>query len=162
MVSELALFIPGPPRGWARPRFRARDGGGLHSYTDPGVRGYLDRIQQEWIARGRPTIPPGPYEIEVLAFMARPQAHLRAGGELSAQGKRATYPVRKPDLDNVAKAIIEALMECGATPDDSRLCSLTAVKRWVVPGIGEEREGVHVMVRSLLTPDELTAAGVLS
>jgi Holliday junction resolvase RusA-like endonuclease len=40
------------------------------------------------------------------------------------------YHAQKPDADNVGKAVLDALTDCGAWVDDSQVASLPVIKRW--------------------------------
>ena len=126
---SLHLVIPGKPRGQGRPRF-ARVGAGVRTYTDAETRSYAERVQTEWIAAGRPMVPKGPYSVRIAAFMERPAGHFKRDGSLSASGVRSPYPTGKPDADNIAKLVLDALTGVGALPDDALCVRWRVVKEW--------------------------------
>lgn len=151
--AEFALFVPGPPRGAGRPRF-ARAGNGVRTFTDAATRSYAQLVQGEWIAAGRPVLPDGPYRIELLAALDRPEGHFRRDGlRLSAAGRRAPWPTRAPDVDNLAKIFLDSLCAVGALPDDRKLVDLRVAKSWGA------HEGVHVRAWASLLPDDPDAGG---
>lgn len=125
-VVSFSLTIPGKPHGQGR----ARHGRGF-TYTPAETRAHAQRIQTEWIAAGRPTLPAGAhYSVSVTSWRARPASHRTTKGGLSAAGRRQPFP-GKPDCDNELKAVLDALVACGAIPDD-RLCwAMGASKRWL-------------------------------
>lgn len=127
-VAALHLWIPGEPAAWARPRFNRTSG----RVFNPGKQvAYATRVGDEWIAAGRPLLLPGAYRVSVFAFLPRPAAHYRANGELSAAGLRAPAPTRKPDASNLLKLVEDALVRCGAIPDDRFIVRAWWVeKRW--------------------------------
>jgi Holliday junction resolvase RusA-like endonuclease len=55
--------------------------------------------------------------------------------------KRVTHPLRKPDVDNLAKAVLDALVDADVLADDALVTDLTVSKRFAVP---PEPEGVTV------------------
>lgn len=116
-------------------------GNGRIRFTPPGTRAHAQRVQTEWIAQGRPTVPAGTYyQLHVESLRARPASHLNTKGAVNAAGRRTPYP-GKPDLDNEIKAILDCLVACGAIPDDRFCHELHAWKRWLPPGVHE-----HVVV----------------
>lgn len=133
-TEHLRLTIPGPPRGQAR-----TGGNGRQRFTPPADREATARIQAEWIAAGRPTLPAdAPYALHVVAYHARPASHWRKDGSLNAEGARRPFP-GKPDIDNVVKLVADALVACGALPDDRLMFQLSAEKCWAVDGVAEVR-----------------------
>ena len=44
------------------------------------------------------------------------------------------YHAQKPDADNVTKAVLDALTDCGAWLDDSQVASCQVIKRWAGQG----------------------------
>lgn len=127
-MSAFTLTIPGKPVPWQRPRFNRATGG---VFTDARARGYAERVQTEWIAAGRPSLEAGAYGLAIVHMVARPKGHFRKGGGFSAAGMAAGwYPTSRPDVDNVAKLIIDALMGVGAIPDDAALAYLRAGKQY--------------------------------
>jgi Holliday junction resolvase RusA-like endonuclease len=56
--------------------------------------------------------------------------------------KRVTHPLRKPDVDNLAKAVLDALVEAGVLGDDALITDLNISKRFATPPT--EPEGVTV------------------
>lgn len=139
IFDAFELFLPGQAHGQGR----ARAGNG-RVYTPAATRAHAERVQGEWIAADRPTLPADCwYVLYVNSWRARPASHyLSDGTSLSATGRRSRYP-GKPDCDNELKAIADALVACGAIPDDRLCVAMRADKHWCTPNV---REGVFVRV----------------
>lgn len=138
-VTELALWIPGEPRGQARARH-----GKFGSHKDAKQEAYEATMQTEWIAAGRPVLQPGPYAVTVKAYMARPAGHFKRDGSLSTAGLRLPYPTKRPDADNFLKQI-DALVAVGALPDDAAMISAHVFKFWASrTAKGLAGPGLHV------------------
>jgi Holliday junction resolvase RusA-like endonuclease len=144
-MKSFRLRIPGQPHGQGRPRIGRTKTGRPVAFTDHETRAYAQLVQVEWIAAGRPTLIDGPYRLRVQAGWVRPPSHLTTTGTVNAAGRRARYP-GKPDLDNVVKGILDALVAVAAIPDDRHLVHLEAAKWWA------PQPGVVVFAESLDEP----------
>lgn len=135
-AASFTVTLPSDPRGWARPRF-VRAGPRLRAYRDPAEVAYADALAVAWFDAGRLTLPPGPFGLTVVAAFTRPARHYTRAGDLSAAGRRSIAPTRRPDADNIAKLVADALGSVGAVPDDAGLVDLAAHKRWATnePGL---------------------------
>lgn len=127
------LRVPGEPRGQDRPRIDTR-GRRPRTFTDPRTEGYAAQVQAVWLAAGQPRLHAGPYRVHVVAHLKRPAGHFRRSGGLSAAGVRSPRPTRKPDLDNVAKLVLDALASVAAIPDDAGVVELRCEKHWAPDG----------------------------
>lgn len=135
MAVEFALIIPGEPVGAGRPRFARMANGGVTTRTPDKTRSYAERVQTEWIAAGRPTLEgAGAWLLDVVAVFARPRGHFRQDGTLSAAGVRAPLPTKKPDGDQILKAVTDPLVAIGAVPDDAACVRWALSKRWALNG----------------------------
>ena len=117
-TGSVQFFAPGIPRGQPRPR-AVHVNGRTHMY-DPGTAG-------EWkmaIALGAARIVPpqpfrGPLSVDISFRFPRPKH----------RGSRRCVPHdRKPDIDNLAKAVLDALTDIRMWHDDSQVFSLSARK----------------------------------
>lgn len=148
-MVHFELVVPGDPRGYGRSRIDTR-GKRPRFLLAESDRAYRKGIEEAWIAAGRPTVE-GYWAASVQAFMSRPKGHYRKGGALSAAGVRTPYPARTPDVDNVLKNV-DALVKCGAVPDDRLMIEGTASKHWAEPG--EERLVIRVSSIGVVPADE--------
>jgi Holliday junction resolvase RusA-like endonuclease len=132
----IKLVIDGKAHGQSR-----TGGNGKVRFTPKGTRDHALRVQGEWIACGRPRIPGERYyKMMVTSVRSRPESHWLKSGELSSAGKDKPFP-GKPDIDNEVKAILDALVACGAIPDDRYCVELNARKEW-----GYRQEGERVTI----------------
>jgi crossover junction endodeoxyribonuclease RusA len=60
---------------------------------------------------------------------ARPGYHYTATGQLSARGRRAPHPATYPDVDKLARAVLDALTGI-VWRDDGRITQLSTAKAW--------------------------------
>ncbi len=77
----------------------------------------------------------GPVEVLLTFWLARPKGHYRTGrnAHLLRDGAPA-YPAGKPDVDKLARAVLDGLTEGGAWKDDSQVVALHAVKLYANAG----------------------------
>jgi Holliday junction resolvase RusA-like endonuclease len=143
-APTIVLTIPGPPRGKGRPRFVRATG---RTYTPAETKQAEGEVLGEWVLDGEHRID-GPVVVRIDAAMQRPDAHWRVDGTLSAAGLRASYPIRKPDVDNIFKLITDALSG-HAFGDDALIVEGRCVKRWAAA-----HERAHVTVE--IAPVEAT------
>jgi Holliday junction resolvase RusA-like endonuclease len=135
----MKIFIPGEPI--AQPRVKVSTRGGFaRAYVDAKhpIHAYKQAIRLAYVNAGGEVLE-GPVEIRIACWFERPKGHSK---------KRRQQPepkVTKPDLDNVGKAILDALNKI-AYNDDGQVCRLT-VEKWYVGGpydsIGTEIEVVQ-------------------
>lgn len=120
----IAFHAHGLPKG--QPRARAFAFKGKARVFDPGTaEGWKSQIAEA----ARPVLPAapltGPIRMNVDFFFPRPKAHyLKAG-------LRATAPLwhrSKPDADNAAKAVMDALTTLRAWEDDAQVVELVVRK----------------------------------
>jgi Holliday junction resolvase RusA-like endonuclease len=110
-IEKASFFVEGLPKAQPRPRF-----GNGHAYNPPSADGWKAAV--EVAARehfkDKKTLE-GPVCVHIMAMFPG----LKKGGE---------WHVKKPDLDNVVKAIMDALTTAGAWKDDSQVADLHASK----------------------------------
>jgi Holliday junction resolvase RusA-like endonuclease len=118
----------------------------------PFVQMYPDNLSRDWsdqavdilqrqIARLEVTEVPGQGSDFVLPLQGRVILAIRFNIR-----KPPSYPanvvnmVRKPDLDNLAKAVLDALVKARIIEDDNLVTDLSLSKRYVTPGHPEGAE----------------------
>ena len=136
MSSNLVtFFVPGEPV--AQPRVKARAfGRQARVYTPDTADKWKSEVKS--MTRVKMDVTQGPYDLGLMFRMLRPKAHYRTGR--NAQKLRDAAPVlhtKKPDVDNLAKAVIDAMVDSGRVDDDSFLVYLAVSKVWVCsdPGV---------------------------
>ena len=141
--------VPGEPMGQPRHRTR-RQGGRLVQYDPPRSKAYKAVLQHHAmlelrrVGRERPAFE-GPLDVAILATFTLARSHHR---------KRAprprTWRATKPDIDNVAKIVLDA---CNGIlwRDDEQVAMLT-VRLWT--GAQGEPPSLKVQVAQLDPPPE--------
>lgn len=116
----MTFSVPGPPRGKGRPRF-TRTG---HSYTPKETVAYERQIRDACKASCAKRIE-GPVRIFIKAYMSIPaSASKRMREDMRLNIIR---PTKKPDIDNVIKAVLDALNGI-AYADDKNVVYVGAAK----------------------------------
>lgn len=108
------LFIKTVPIPKGRPRFY-----GGHAVTPEKTRKYEKLIREEW-THGMMN---GPLHVTTVFTFKVPKSYSKKKHEELIGRPKTT----KPDLDNLVKAVLDALNGV-AFEDDSRICSISAVK----------------------------------
>ena len=109
------------PYGKGRPRF-TRSG---HAYTPEKTRRYEELVRHEYIRQTGGAMIEGPVEAFVFATCQVPKSATKKDRERKLQG--FALPTKKPDCDNIAKTILDALNEL-AYKDDSQVVALHVTK----------------------------------
>ena len=120
---EINFTVPGEPRGKGRPRF-SRSG---HTYTDSETRAYEDKIVAYYKkAYGGFRFPDSAFlSVDVVAYLPIPKSATKAARGGMEQG--TILPSRKPDVDNIEKAVLDALNHV-AYHDDARVHRTSCAK----------------------------------
>lgn len=117
---KVTFTVPGIPVGKGRPRFM-RNG---HTYTPQKTRDYEDKVVQCWKCQSWKGFADGiPLTATVTAFFTVP----KSTSKKKAAAMDGTPHIKRPDADNVAKAILDAL-NGHAYNDDSAIALLTVRK----------------------------------
>ena len=119
--------IPLEPMGKQRPRL-AKAGKFARAYTPPKTaqweRDAAIVLQAHW---RRPAINSA-VRVTIRAYRKRSQY-------MSAKGRQhLTICISKPDVDNVAKIVLDSLVKARVLADDNLVVELVALKRWAEPG----------------------------
>ncbi len=128
-MQSATFTVDGRPQGKGRPRASAVHGHARMRTPD-------ETIQYEnWIRvcyqreHGTLRFEP-PIVLEINAYFEIPKSYTKKKRELCAQG--AIRPTCKPDIDNVVKAVADALNGV-AYKDDSGIVEIRCAKRWGAP-----------------------------
>ena len=128
-------FVPGKPIPQCRPRVTKFGG----VYETKNVKEWKKHIKLHCV----PKFDPIDYPIDVyLSFiMPRPKSHYNSKG----LKKNAPYHhVKRPDIDNLQKAVFDALVDNGVFKDDSYICSSTTHKMYENE---QYCQGVYILIR---------------
>lgn len=122
-MRPITFHVDGNPVPQPRPRVSTR-GGFAKAYVPAKhpVHEYRDRVAHAARAAGL-TRGDRPVTVEINATFGRPRSHyLKAGVKASAP------ELPRPDCDNVAKAVLDALQD--VIGDDTRVAKLVVEKAW--------------------------------
>lgn len=134
----IQFFIPGPPRGKGRPRFVKATG---RTYTDDKTASYENLVKVMALkAMGFRQLMEGPLSLEIQVTKTIPASWSKK------RIAEAYWATGKPDADNTAKSIADAMNKI-VYEDDAQIAKLTVVKRFGAV------EGVDVTVDILLNED---------
>lgn len=126
-MKDIKFFmIPGEPTGKGRPSF-TRSG---HAYTPERTASYEQTVRQAYKAEfpGSEPIPAGvPVAVKIIAGYSIPKSTSKIKAERMLAGE--IMPTKKPDADNIAKAICDALNGL-AYHDDSQITMLCVSKTY--------------------------------
>lgn len=128
-LKIISIFVPGQPKGQPRPRAFSR--GGKAAVYDPGTaEGWKSAVAVAFKdhAGGKLDCP---LMVELTFKMPRPKGHFGKKGLLDRF--RGELFRKKPDSDNLAKAVLDALTILGVWNDDDQVTDLIIRKRYVNP-----------------------------
>ena len=116
---SIFITVPGTPVGKGRPRV-TRHG----TYTPQKTKDYESLIEWSWAKQSKVRIPDGtPIAIKILAFFPIPKSYPKK----KACAAKGTPYMKKPDIDNIVKSVLDGLQGC-AFKDDSQVYRISAVK----------------------------------
>ena len=127
-LTYISFTVPGVPKGKARPKFR-RTGNFVQTYTPK------ETVEREQFilgcynkeAKGMSFEGKTPLKVEIKAFYAIPVNTSKIQTKLMLSDE--ILPVVKPDIDNVAKIVLDALNK-NAFPDDNQVAELAMEKHY--------------------------------
>lgn len=138
---NISFFVPGAPVGKGRPKVSSRGGKFARMYTPEKTASYESLIAlaaQEAMAGNR--LIAGPADVEISMFLPVPTSWSKKKQAAALQGQ--VYPTKKPDADNVIKAIFDGINGV-VWVDDVQACDIVVRKRYA------DKPGVEVSVREI-------------
>ena len=152
----LATFtVPGQPEGKGRPRCSVI-GGKPRMRTPTKTRQYEARIATAaaFAWAGRPPLDV-PVSVEVRAVKSRPKSRPKSVPLDAWKTNQRAWRGAKPDADNVAKAVLDALTMAGVLLDDVWAVRVVALSLYAAKGEAARTE-VRI-VRAAAVPSPLVA-----
>ena len=119
---EITFTVQGEPHGKARPKFNSES---KRTYTPKPTVEYEKLVRQSYSTSNGGKRLEGEIEAYITAFYQIPKSAKKSLKEAMERGDVA--PTKKPDVDNVAKSILDALNGLAYT-DDSQITTLTVRK----------------------------------
>lgn len=136
MIQKQRIVVYGVPRGKGRPRFSR----GGHTYTDAITTEYEGLVKKAWKCENNFTFDKSPTTISIFAYFPVPVS-------LSKKKRAALFCtpyLGKPDADNIAKIIMDALSNGIAYKDDTQVNVLYVEKQYVASDDEEPRVEVEI------------------
>lgn len=127
-------------------RYREDKGSFIIDQESESLKSWMQQVKQtaisEWgIVRNR--YSDGPFKIEIIFRLDRPKTHFRSGRfSDSIKISAPKYPIVRPDIDKLTRAILDALTGI-VYKDDSQVVELDVKKRYGYP------EGVKIKIHEL-------------
>lgn len=120
-AGVIDLFVPGRPAPQGSRRYLGRSGGkGITVESSKAVAPWRADIRERLLADPAPAHLDGPLAVRLEFVMPRP----------SSAPKRSTPPaIKRPDLDKLVRAVLDAIGSAGVWRDDSQVVDLRTVKR---------------------------------
>jgi crossover junction endodeoxyribonuclease RusA len=133
-TMHLDFHVSGIPK--AQPRVKAFvRGGHAGVYTPDSAESWKQAVRQKAVANAPESTVAGPIRVELDFFLPRPKAHLDRHGVPKA--KSPVWHCKKPDLDNLIKAVTDAITDTQKVwLDDSQICEITATKTYAMNAVG--------------------------
>ena len=131
---NLSFFAAGIPK--AQPRVKAFvRGGHAGVYTPDGAETWKQEVRRQAVANAPESVIAGVVRVELDFFLPRPKAHLDRHGV--PKPKSPVWHCKKPDLDNLIKAVTDAITDTQRVwLDDSQICEITATKTYALNAVG--------------------------
>lgn len=118
--------VHGTPKAQGRPRF-ARMGKFVKTYETKEDTQHKDNLRAQLVNLKPVYIGSEPVILTVRFFLPRPKSHLNTKGECKKSAP--TSHCQKPDIDNMMKAVMDA-MKGIVWHDDSQVFMISTVKLW--------------------------------
>lgn len=134
-MTTLDVIVPGQPQGYQRPGVRVVQAGGrtwAQHYEQAATRSWRSvAVGVMTTEDGSPLarVEDAPVRVTIEAVGVRPS------GVVKRLGLGRLWRTRKPDVDNVSKAVLDALVTAGVLRDDVLVAELVA--RSLVAADGE-------------------------
>lgn len=137
-MMQITFTVPGPPHGKGRPRF-ARRGNFVATYTDAKTSSYEDQIRF-YALQAMGSSKPLETALEAAIYIRLPVPKSYPKKRVAACLSGSEWPCKKPDWDNVAKSVCDA-MNSIIFVDDSQIVECHVRKVYA------ETAGVDVLIK---------------
>lgn len=126
---NLTFTIPGEPTAQGRPRFSTH--GGFVKAYDPeksrNYKAYVKLLASEAMQNIGLTLTELPLGVEIITDVGIPASKSKKFKEQALNGLQ--LPIKKPDVDNVAKIILDSISGI-VYKDDKQIVKLTVSKKY--------------------------------
>lgn len=124
-MTSIIFTVPGKPTAWQRAGLSTKQGRAL-IYTKSESRSYQSLVREAAQAKWQREPSAGPFNLSVTVSVLRPKAHYLRG---VLRPSAPDLCCRRPDLDNVAKQIGDALNGV-VWRDDAQINTLRVERIW--------------------------------
>lgn len=136
-MNDYSLFITAIPQPQARPRvFRSRSGG-IVAHSPKSL--FFRVVYMEAVKNPPKMRFEGPVSLWARFYLPRPK------NATTGKGRARAWHIARPDLDNLEKAVMDALTQAGVWVDDSLVCLKTTSKALTQLGC-DQKPGVFIRV----------------
>ena len=125
MNRRTAFFARGTPAAQPRPRMVRATG---RTYTPDTADAWKAAVKAAWRQAKEESFS-GHLRLNLQFMIPRPKGHLTTRGALTKSAPR--HHIGKPDIDNLCKAVMDALTNASAYGDDCQIVELRVGKVWV-------------------------------
>ena len=123
----LEYLVIGTPKPQGRPRFFRNKAGYMGTYSpksDWFNIVYAETLKQKQFLENSSEKLKGALSVELYFYLPIPKSTSKK------QREKMFYVTKKPDIDNLAKAVLDAINYTNLWEDDSNIASLKAVKAY--------------------------------
>jgi len=141
----MQAYIYGRPKPQPRPRAFAR-GGRAGVYNPKNADEWKAQIAHGLVKYANKDLK-NPFFLRLDFYMPRPKSHYGTGRNAGKLKGSAPYQhIRTPDIDNLTKAVMDAITVLNIWHDDSQVMSVHACKSWSEK---PEMAGVDITIKGL-------------
>ncbi|MCD0493858.1 RusA family crossover junction endodeoxyribonuclease [Chromobacterium violaceum] len=132
--TRITFTVPGAPVGKGRPKVSTRGGKFARMYTPEKTASYeglIAMVAQQAMAGRAPLT--GPADVSIIMVLPIPTSWSKRKQAAALAGQ--VFPTKKPDADNVVKALFDG-MNGVVWVDDVQACDIAVMKRYgAAPGV---------------------------
>lgn len=154
-MNSLTIIVQGKPR--PQPRAKGRlvklaDGSRRFIFYTPSSvqrwRGILAVTFKKFLLENKDSIMPSkPVSVSMTFIFRRPRKHYSSKNVLKPDAP--LFVSKRPDLDNLEKAVLDMLKNVGFYNDDSQVVSISSSKLYYTPNSSPVKEGVAINISYL-------------
>ena len=134
-MKNIIFFVNGEPKGKGRPRFTKAG----HAYTDAKTKQYELLVMESYLDASDGYKFTSPVRVTIMAHFKPPKKSKKVVGDML---NGHILPTKKPDVDNIAKIILDGLNRV-AWDDDTQVVDLSVSKYY------SEEPRVAVMIEEI-------------
>lgn len=149
MADDLISFVVrGKPRPQGSTRAWVKNGKPIITSTTKGLGNWRRLIADQAQRHAPDELWSGPIGIRLLFLLARPKSEPK---------RKRTWPDRRPDIDKLCRAALDALTEV-IYDDDAQIVRMDVEKDWGTPGVAIE----VYKVQADLTLGQITLSKIIA